>query len=162
MRGINKVILIGTAGKDPVSMYTADGRCVTSVSIATNNSWTDKVTGEKKEHTEWHKLVFYAKLAEISGEYLKKGSKVYVEGSLKTRKYTDKEGVVRYSTEVEVREMQMLGGGEAPALPAEQAQPAHTSGRNQDHFLREDDQQQPQQRPQQQQAVHLYDDDIPF
>ena len=110
MNGVNKVILIGTCGKDPETKYTAGGKAITNLSIATSESWKDKATGEKKEQTEWHNLTFFDKLAEIAGEYLKKGSLVYVEGKLKTDKYKDKEGVERYSTKVIVNEMKMLGG----------------------------------------------------
>ena len=108
-RGVNKVILIGTLGKDPEVRYAQSGSALASVSIATNESWKDK-NGEKQERTEWHRLKFFGRLAEIAGEYLKKGSQVYVEGSLRTDKYTDKQGVERYSTDIIVNEMQMLGG----------------------------------------------------
>jgi single-strand DNA-binding protein len=108
-RGVNKVILIGTLGKDPEVRYAQSGSALASVSIATNESWKDK-NGEKQERTEWHRLKFFGRLAEIAGEYLKKGSQVYVEGSLRTDKYTDKQGVERYTTDIIVNEMQMLGG----------------------------------------------------
>lgn len=113
-RGINKVILIGNLGSDPEVRYTAGGSAVANVSIATSESWKDKQTGEQQERTEWHRVVFFARLAEIVGEYLKKGSKIYVEGRLQTRKWQDKSGQDRYSTEVVANEMQMLdsrGGG---------------------------------------------------
>ena len=109
-RGVNKVILIGNLGKDPESRYFPNGDAVANATLATSESWTDKASGEKKEHTEWHTVVFRKKLAEIAAQYLKKGSKVYVEGSLRTRKWTDKEGHDRYSTEVIVNDMQMLDG----------------------------------------------------
>ncbi len=108
-RGVNKVILVGTLGKDPEIRYTQSGTAVTEVSIATNESWKDK-NGEKQERTEWHRITFWGKLAEIAGEYLKKGAQVYVEGSLRTEKYTDKQGVEKYVTKVAANEMQMLGG----------------------------------------------------
>ena len=108
-RGVNKVILIGTLGKDPEVRYSQGGQSLATVSIATNESWKDK-NGEKQERTEWHRLKFFGKLAEIAGEYLKKGSQVYVEGSIRTDKYTDKQGVERYATDIIVNEMQMLGG----------------------------------------------------
>ncbi|WP_448505922.1 single-stranded DNA-binding protein [Immundisolibacter sp.] len=111
-RGINKVILIGNLGKDPEVRYTAGGSAVANLSVATTESWKDKQTGEKKEATEWHKVVLFGKLGEIAGEYLKKGRTVYIEGRLQTRKYQDKEGVERYSTEIVGSDMQMLGGGE--------------------------------------------------
>ena len=111
-RGINKVILIGNLGKDPEVRYTAGGSAVANLRIATTESWKDKQTGEKKEATEWHSVVLFGKLGEIAGEYLKKGRTVYIEGRLQTRKYQDKEGVERYSTEIVGSDMQMLGGGE--------------------------------------------------
>jgi len=109
-RGVNKVILVGNVGKDPDTRYIPSGTAITTLSIATSEQWTDKQTNEKKEHTEWHRLKFFGRLAEIAGEYLRKGSQVYIEGKLRTDKYTDKEGVVRYTTDIIVDEMQMLGG----------------------------------------------------
>lgn len=109
-RGINKVILVGTLGADPETRYTQSGSAISTIRIATNESWTDKATGQKQERTEWHRIKFFGRLAEIAGEYLKKGRQVYVEGSLRTDKYTDKEGIERYSTDVIANEMQMLGG----------------------------------------------------
>ena len=108
-RGVNKVILVGTLGKDPEVRYSQAGAALTSVSIATNESWKDK-NGEKQERTEWHRVKFFGRLAEIAGEYLKKGGQVYIEGSLRTEKYTDKQGVEKYSTDIIANEMQMLGG----------------------------------------------------
>lgn len=110
MRGVNKVILVGNLGADPETRYTAGGSAITSIRIATSESWKDKQTGEQQERTEWHRVKFFGRLAEIAGEYLTKGSQVYVEGSLRTDKYTDKEGVERYTTDVIANEMQMLGG----------------------------------------------------
>ena len=114
-RGVNKVIIVGNLGKDPDVRYMPSGSAVTNVTIATSESWKDKQTGEKQERTEWHNVVFFNRLGEIAGEYLKKGSKVYVEGSLRTRKWQDKtSGQDRYSTEIVASEMQMLdskGGG---------------------------------------------------
>jgi single-strand DNA-binding protein len=109
-RGINKVILVGTLGKDPEVRYSQGGSALTSISVATNESWKDKQTGEQKERTEWHRVKFFGRLAEIAGEYLKKGGQVYIEGSLRTEKYTDKQGVEKYSTDIIASEMQMLGG----------------------------------------------------
>jgi len=106
---VNKVILIGRLGKDPETRYMPNGEAVTNVTLATSENWKDK-SGEKQEKTEWHNLVFYRRLAEIAGEYLKKGSQVYVEGKLQTRKWQDKEGKDRYTTEIIVNEMTMLGG----------------------------------------------------
>lgn len=109
-RGINKVILVGNLGKDPETRYMPNGKPVTNFSIATSESWTDKSSGDKQERTEWHNIVMFEKLAEISAEYLRKGSQVYIEGSLRTRKWQDKEGKDRYTTEIVARDMQMLGG----------------------------------------------------
>jgi len=106
---VNKVILVGRLGKDPETRYMTNGEAVTNVTLATSENWKDK-SGEKQEKTEWHSLVFYRKLAEIAGQYLKKGSQVYVEGKIQTRKWQDKEGKDRYTTEIIVNEMQMLGG----------------------------------------------------
>ena len=108
-RGINKVILVGTLGKDPEIRYSQAGAALTSVSVATNEVWKDK-NGEKQERTEWHRVKFFGRLAEIAGEYLKKGGQVYIEGSLRTEKYTDKQGVEKYSTDIIANEMQLLGG----------------------------------------------------
>jgi single-strand DNA-binding protein len=108
-RGINKVIIVGNLGKDPETRYLPSGGAVTNVTIATSESWTDKATNEKKEKTEWHKVVFFNKLGEIAGQYLKKGSQVYVEGALRTRKW-EKDGIDHYTTEIVASEMQMLGG----------------------------------------------------
>lgn len=107
-RGVNKVILVGNLGADPDVRYAASGSAVTKISIATTESWKDKQSGEQKERTEWHRVVFFGRLAEIAAEYLRKGSQVYVEGSLRTSKY-EKEGQTHYSTEVAGNEMQMLG-----------------------------------------------------
>jgi single-strand DNA-binding protein len=110
MASVNKVILVGNLGRDPETRYLPSGEAVTNVSLATTDAWKDKATGEKKEATEWHRISFFGKLAEIAGEYLKKGSQVYVEGRLRTRKYQDKEtGKDRYSTEIIADRMQMLG-----------------------------------------------------
>jgi single-strand DNA-binding protein len=105
---VNKVILVGRLGKDPETRYMTNGEAVTNVTLATSENWKDK-SGEKQEKTEWHNLVFYRRLAEIAGEYLKKGSQIYVEGKIQTRKWQDKEGKDRYTTEIVVNEMQMLG-----------------------------------------------------
>ena len=108
-RGINKVILIGNLGNDPDVRYTASGAAVSNISLATTESWKDKETGEQQDKTEWHRIVFFGRLAEIVAEYLKKGSQIYVEGRLQTRKWQDKEGNDRYTTEIVANEMQMLG-----------------------------------------------------
>ena len=110
MASVNKVILVGNLGADPETRYMPNGDAVANIRLATTESWKDKSSGEKKEITEWHRVVFYRKLAEIVGQYLKKGSAVYVEGRIRTRKWQDKEGQERYTTEIEANEMQMLGG----------------------------------------------------
>jgi len=120
-RGINKVILVGNLGADPETRYTASGAAITNIRIATSETWRDKQTGENQERTEWHRVVFFNRLAEIAGEYLRKGSQVYVEGSLRTRKWQDQSGQDRYTTEIVANEMQMLGGrgDDASARPAQ-------------------------------------------
>lgn len=109
-RGINKVILVGNLGADPETRYMPSGKAVTNIRIATSESWKDKQTGDQQERTEWHGIVLFDKLGEIAAEYLRKGSQVYIEGSLRTRKWQDKEGKDRYTTEIIARDMQMLGG----------------------------------------------------
>ena len=125
MASVNKVIIVGNLGRDPETRYLPSGEAITNISVATTETWKDKASGEKKEATEWHRISAFGKLAEIMGEYLKKGSQVYIEGSLKTRKYQDKEtGKDRYSTEIRADRMQMLGsragaGGESRGDPRE-------------------------------------------
>lgn len=109
-RGINKVIIVGNLGQDPETRYMPSGGAVTNVSVATSETWKDKQTGQPQERTEWHRIVFFNRLGEIAGEYLKKGSKIYVEGSLRTRKWQDQSGQDRYTTEIVGSEMQMLDG----------------------------------------------------
>lgn len=146
-RGINKVILVGTCGKDPETRYMPSGGAVTSISVATNESWKDKQTGEKQERTEWHNITFFGRLAEIAGEYLKKGSQVYIEGSLRTEKWQDKQGQDRYTTKVIANEMQMLGG-----------RPGGGGG----DFAPQQQQSQPQPANQPAPVDDSFDDDIPF
>ena len=124
MASVNKVIIVGNLGRDPETRYMPDGAAITNVSVATTFQWNDKASGEKKEETEWHRVVFRGKTAEVAGEYLKKGSQVYVEGRLRTRKWQDKEGQDRYTTEIVGERMQMLGsrsgaGGPRAESPAE-------------------------------------------
>ena len=156
-RGINKVILVGNLGKDPEIRYVPNGGAVANLNIATSESWKDKTTGEKQERTEWHRVVFFGKLAEIASEYLKKGAQIYVEGRLQTRKWQDKSGQDRYTTEIVGSELQMLGGrggaggGEGP--PADLPYESSASG--------------PATRSTQPSAPALgggedFDDDIPF
>ena len=109
MASINKVIIVGNLGRDPENRYLPSGEQVTSIAVATTDRWRDKTSGEQKEQTEWHRISFFGKLAEIAGQYLKKGSQVYIEGRLRTRKYTDKEGVERYATEIIADTMKMMG-----------------------------------------------------
>jgi single-strand DNA-binding protein len=110
MASVNKVIIVGNIGRDPETRVLPSGDALTNISIATSDRYKDKATGEMKETTEWHRITFFGKLAEIAGQYLKKGSQVYVEGKLRTRKYTDQAGVEKYSTEIIADSMQMLGG----------------------------------------------------
>ena len=131
-RGVNKVILVGNLGKDPETRYMPSGSAVTNLTLATSESWKDKQTGEAQERTEWHKIAMFGRLAEIAAEYLRKGSQVYIEGKLRTRKWQDKEGKDRYTTEIVADEMQMLGskgggagaGAGAPAAASARERPA--------------------------------------
>ena len=122
-RGINKVIIVGNLGADPETRYMPSGSAVTNLSVATSEQWKDKQTGEQKERTEWHKVAMFNRLAEIAAEYLRKGSQVYIEGKLRTRKWQDRDGNDRWTTEVIADEMQMLGGrgggGSAPMMPSD-------------------------------------------
>ena len=155
--GINKVILIGNLGKDPEVKYMPSGDAVANITLATSDTWNDKSSGEKKEKTEWHRVVFFGKLAEIVGQYLKKGSKVYVEGQLQTRKWQGQDGQDRYTTEVVVRgfngTMQMLdgrSGGEGSFAPAQQSAPAQPAAAR------------PAAQPAPAMVDDGFDDDIPF
>ena len=137
MASINRATIIGNVGRDPELRYSAAGAAVCNVTIATSRQWKSKDSGEKVEETEWHRVVFYDRLAEIAGEYLKKGRSVYVEGRLKTRKWTDKEGVERYTTEIVAENMQMLGGrddGERTAPPAQRQAPKPAARSSADAF----------------------------
>ncbi|MDB5901125.1 MAG: single-strand-binding protein [Betaproteobacteria bacterium] len=127
MASVNKVILIGNLGKDPETRYLPSGDAVTNISLATTDSWKDK-SGEKQEHTEWHRVAFFGKVAEIAGEYLKKGSPVYVEGRIRTRKWQDKEGNDKYSTEIVADRMQLLGGRGGGGEPMMREPSAASSG----------------------------------
>ncbi len=166
MASINKVILVGNLGQDPEVKYMPSGGAVTNISIATTDTWKDKATGEKKENTEWHRVVFFNRLAEIVGEYLRKGSQVYIEGNLRTRKWQDQSGVDRYTTEIVAREMQMLGtraGGSSDFSPSQQSQQQPQQAQQQGGGAPQ--QSAPQQSPQQSAAPQNFDnfdDDIPF
>jgi len=175
-RGINKVILVGNLGQDPEVRYTTSGAAVTNISVATTDSWKDKTTGEKVEKTEWHRVVFFGRLAEIAGEYLKRGSQVYIEGRLQTRKWQDQNNQDRYTTEIVANELQMLGGvqsggqgqyggGQAPAAPRANNPPQQNQGGGYQQNNNQGQQSQPQnnQTPAQQApAFDDFDDDIPF
>jgi single-strand DNA-binding protein len=149
MKGVNKAIVVGVLGKDPEVRYMPNGNAVANFSMATNESWTDKQTGEKREETEWHRIVCFRKLGEIAGQYLKKGSKCYIDGKIKTRKWTDGDGIDRYSTEIIADQMQMLdsNGG---------------SQNSQGDY--QQNQAQPSQPPASQPPMQAdgFDDDIPF
>ena len=154
-RGINKVILIGNLGADPETRYMPSGGAVTNIRLATSETWRDKNTGDTQERTEWHRVVFFNKLAEIAAEYLRKGSQVYVEGSIRTRKWQGQDGQDRYTTEIVANEMQMLGGrssggsADFDAPPARQARPQGES--------------RPQGNPSPEpEPMADFDDDIPF
>ncbi len=127
MASVNKAILVGNLGRDPETRYLPDGGAITNISIATTDSWKDKATGEKKEQTEWHRVAFFGKLAEIAGEYLKKGSQVYIEGRIRTRKWQDKEGLDRDTTEIIADTMQMLGSRAGMGDAANRGEPAGDS-----------------------------------
>jgi single-strand DNA-binding protein len=130
MASVNKVIIVGNLGRDPETRYMPSGDAITNIAVATTDSWKDKATGEKKEQTEWHRISAFGKLAEIMDQYLKKGSQVYIEGSLRTRKYTDKDGIERYATEIRADSMQMLGsrpGGNDGSTPSPRNDPPPSS-----------------------------------
>jgi single-strand DNA-binding protein len=161
-RGINKVILIGNLGDDPKINHTASGATIANISIATSESWKDKQTGERQERTEWHRVVFFNRLAEIVEQYLRKGQRVYVEGSLRTRKWQDDSGQDRYSTEIVANEMQMLGDrseGNGQSRPRQQ-QASNGGGFRQGASHHPAAQPEPSAAPAQSDAFH--DDDIPF
>ncbi|ASR90163.1 single-stranded DNA-binding protein [Alcaligenes faecalis] len=123
MASVNKVILVGNLGRDPEVRYSAEGAAICNISIATTSQWKDRTSGERREETEWHRVVFYNRLAEIAGEYLRKGRPVYVEGRLRTRKWTGQDGQERFTTEIIAEEMQMLGGGRGSEEVSETPEP---------------------------------------
>jgi single-strand DNA-binding protein len=142
-RGVNKVIIVGNVGQDPETRHTQSGSAITNISVATSESWKDKQTGQQQERTEWHRIVFFNRLAEIAGEYLKKGSKVYIEGSLRTRKWQNQQGQDQYTTEIVASQMQMLDSrGDNP----QSAQPSPT----------------PPQAPMMPPSQDDFEDEIPF
>ena len=160
-RGINKVILIGNLGADPETRYTQGGAAITNLRIATSESWPDKATGERQEKTEWHRVVCFARLAEIAGEYLRKGSKVYIEGRIQTRKWQDQNGQDRYTTEIVASDMQMLdsrgGGGFDQDAPPRAAGASAGGGGMQGRGKPRNDSQPPPPDD-----MDDIDDDIPF
>jgi single-strand DNA-binding protein len=146
MASVNKVILLGNLGQDPTVKYMGDGRAVCNISIATSDSWNDKATGEKQERTEWHRVVLHGRTAEVAGEYLKKGSTVYIEGRLQTRKWTDKDGVERYTTDIVGDRMQMVGSRQQETSGSQTSKPnANAQAKHGKQAPRDD-----------------FDDDIPF
>ena len=163
-RGVNKVIIVGNCGQDPETRFMPSGGAVTNLSIATSESWKDKTSGEPQERTEWHRVVFFNRLAEIAGEYVKKGSKLYVEGSLRTRKWQGQDGQDRYTTEIVASEMQMLDSRGGPGGSGGYDSPQGSTG--QGSAPQSPNQQAPQQQAPQQQAPQQqsgpFDDDIPF
>ncbi|WP_064601744.1 single-stranded DNA-binding protein [Photobacterium sp. J15] len=177
-RGVNKVILVGNLGNDPEIRYMPNGGAVANITVATSESWRDKATGEQREKTEWHRVAIFGKLAEVAGEYLRKGSQVYIEGQLQTRKWQDQNGQDRFTTEVVVQgfngTMQMLGGRQgggqgmgAPMGGQQQGgwgQPQQPAAAPQQNFAPQQQQQAPQQSaPQQYNEPPMdFDDDIPF
>lgn len=161
-RGVNKVILVGNIGQDPETRYTPSGSAVTRVSVATSDSWKDKQSGQTQERTEWHRVVFFNRLAEIAGEYLRKGGKVYIEGSLRTNKWQDQQGQERYTTEIIANEMQMLDsrgasdnaggfGGDSYAKQERAPAPSNMGGGA-----------APSRSPSPEPSFDNFDDDIPF
>lgn len=160
-RGVNKVILVGNLGRDPEVRYSANGQAIANVTIATTESWKDKNTGEKQEKTEWHRIVFFGRLGEIAGEYLKKGAQIYVEGRLQTRKWQDKEGKDRYTTEIVANEMQMLGS-KGGAASGDYAGQSSSQASSQSSAPAQAQSSQPTQPATQAAGADDFDDDIPF
>ena len=177
-RGINKVTIVGNLGQDPETKYMPSGGAVTNISVATSESWKDKQTGQPQERVEWHRIVFFNRLAEIAGEYLKKGSQVYVEGALRTRKWQDQSGNDRYTTEIVGSEMQMLGGRQgggggmggdagydqsyAPQAPSQAAPQQQYAAPQQQAAPVARPQAAPAPAPQPAPGMDSFDDDIPF
>ncbi|MBA5762095.1 single-stranded DNA-binding protein [Vibrio sp. 404] len=177
-RGVNKVILVGNLGQDPEVRYMPSGGAVANITVATSESWRDKATGEQREKTEWHRVSLFGKLAEVAGEYLRKGSQVYIEGQLQTRKWQNQQGQDQYTTEIVVQGfngvMQMLGGrqggGQGAPMGGQQQQQQQGWGQPQQPAMQQQHQQQapqqvqqaPQQQPQYNEPPMDFDDDIPF
>ena len=168
-RGVNKVIIVGNCGQDPETRFMPSGGAVTNLSLATSESWKDKNTGDQQERTEWHRVVFFNRLAEIAGEYVKKGSKLYIEGSLRTRKWQGQDGQDRYTTEIVASEMQMLdsrGGQQSGDYDQSQGSYQQSAPQAQQQSAPQQQQSAPQQSATQQSAPQqqggAFDDDIPF
>ena len=162
-RGVNKVILVGNVGGDPDVRYMPNGNAATTLSIATSESWKDKQTGEKQERTEWHRVICYARLGEIAGQYIRKGSKIYVEGSLRTRKWQDQQGQDKYMTEIIASEMQMLDSKGGPNSSFNEAPPAHArDAQGSSYALEVPTRSQPATESTAQAAFDDLNDDIPF
>ena len=169
-RGVNKVIIVGNCGQDPETRFMPSGGAVTNLSLATSESWKDKNTGDQQERTEWHRVVFFNRLAEIAGEYVKKGSKLYIEGSLRTRKWQGQDGQDRYTTEIVASEMQMLdsrGGQQSGDYDQSQGSYQQSAPQAQQQSAPQQQQSAPQQSAPQQQSTPQqqggpFDDDIPF
>ena len=166
MAGVNKVIIVGNLGNDPEVRYSNNGAAIANISVATSDSWKDKNTGERQERTEWHRIVMFNRLGEIAGEYLKKGSKVYIEGKLQTRKWQDQQGQDRYTTEIVADQMQMLdarGAGQSGGMSSgggyQQAPQNQFGGGQQQYGGGQNQSSQTQSAPQ---PVNDFDDDIPF
>jgi single-strand DNA-binding protein len=164
-RGINKVIILGTLGQDPEVKYMPSGGAVCNLSLATSEQWNDKATGEKKEKTEWHRVVIFGKLAEVAGEYLRKGSQVYIEGKLRTQKWTDQSGAEKYTTEIVLQPMngvmQMIGG-KSSDNGNQQSQQRQQSGSNQQSGWGKPQQPSSTPKPLANEPPMDFDDDIPF
>ena len=161
-KGINKVILVGNLGNDPEVKYMPSGGAVTNISIATADSWKDKTTGERVDKTEWHRVVFFNRLAEIAGEYLKKGSQVYIEGALRTRKWQDQSGQEKYTTEIVGSEMQMLGSKSGGSGSFDQSVPQQSAQAPRPNPAQQQNRPTQAPAPAAPQNFDDFDDDIPF
>jgi len=162
MAGVNKVIIVGNLGNDPEVRYSGNGAAIANISVATSESWKDKNTGEQQERTEWHRIVGFNRLGEIMGEYLQKGSKVYIEGKLQTRKWQDQSGQDRYTTEIVASEMQMLDSRGNDSQGGQQSLTPRQSPQSGGHAGAGGGQPRQQSRPQQAPPANDFDDDIPF
>lgn len=162
MASVNKVIIVGNLGRDPEVRHLPSGDAVANIAVATTDKWKDKQTGEQKEQTEWHRVSFFGKLAEIVGQYLTKGSQVYIEGKLQTRKYTDKDGVEKFATEIRADTMQMLGSRQGGDGGQQGNAPRQQSSAPQQRQAAPQQRQAPRQQPQNNGGFDDMDDDIPF